>query len=97
MARRENTPVKVKIIVTRFVETEETQFKAVVQSLTGKNSNVAAPPRVCQPTAVKSSGRRPAGAGGQQSVPTAAPSLEDLDWVLRGLPSPAELSKLWVD
>ena len=33
-------PVKVKVIVTEFVETGAMHFKSVVQSLTGKNSVV---------------------------------------------------------
>ncbi|KAL6864890.1 hypothetical protein ACP4OV_016041 [Aristida adscensionis] len=35
-------PVTVKFIVTRHVEADAAHFKAVVQSLTGKDSNVAA-------------------------------------------------------
>ncbi|KAL0906015.1 hypothetical protein M5K25_024475 [Dendrobium thyrsiflorum] len=34
-------PAMVKVIVTRFVETDAVQFKSVVQSLTGKDSTVA--------------------------------------------------------
>ncbi|KAL5997592.1 hypothetical protein ACLOJK_008522 [Asimina triloba] len=36
-------PVKVRVIVTEFVETDALSFKAVVQRLTGRDSNAAAP------------------------------------------------------
>ncbi|KAK1275494.1 hypothetical protein QJS04_geneDACA011026 [Acorus gramineus] len=39
MSCRERGP-KVKIITTQFVQTDATQFKSVVQSLTGKNAKV---------------------------------------------------------
>ncbi|XP_038976712.1 VQ motif-containing protein 10-like [Phoenix dactylifera] len=35
-------PMKVRIIVTKHVQTDARQFKTVVQSLTGKDSMVAA-------------------------------------------------------
>ncbi|KAK1321300.1 hypothetical protein QJS10_CPA03g00153 [Acorus calamus] len=39
MSCRERGP-KVTIITTQFVQTDATQFKSVVQSLTGKNAKV---------------------------------------------------------
>lgn len=37
-ARRD--PVKVKVIMTKFVQTDAGSFKSVVQSMTGRDSNV---------------------------------------------------------
>lgn len=38
---RSKIPVKVVIINTQYIETDARSFKSIVQSLTGKNSNVA--------------------------------------------------------
>ncbi|PKA46038.1 hypothetical protein AXF42_Ash021244 [Apostasia shenzhenica] len=38
MSNAAGKPLKVKFIVTQFVETDEARFKSVVQSLTGKDS-----------------------------------------------------------
>ncbi|XP_020595860.1 VQ motif-containing protein 10-like [Phalaenopsis equestris] len=38
MSGHEQNQMKVKFIVTKFVETDEAQFKSVVQSLTGKDA-----------------------------------------------------------
>ncbi|KAH7682316.1 VQ domain-containing protein [Dioscorea alata] len=53
-------PVKVKVIVTRFVKTDALDFKSVVQSLTGKDSMAAEEtvPLPIRPTVVKGGKRQ---------------------------------------
>ncbi|KAJ0989352.1 hypothetical protein J5N97_007708 [Dioscorea zingiberensis] len=59
---RSLVPVKVKVIVTRFVQTDAMQFKSVVQNLTGKDSKAAeetvAPPPPERPMPVRGGKRQ---------------------------------------
>ncbi|CAK9167861.1 unnamed protein product [Ilex paraguariensis] len=91
-------PVKVVIINTRYVETDQLSFKSVVQSLTGKDSGVACTvekPFVGQRKR-KCGGGSGAGAGAGLRLCKEA-SFKDLERSLLELPPMEDLPSLWTE
>ncbi|CAL4896235.1 unnamed protein product [Urochloa decumbens] len=75
-------PVTVKFIVTKYVDADAAHFKSVVQSLTGKDSSIAAAGQ--SPVAVGPADRgrhRQTGVattGGGSLLDPSAPSIDDI-------------------
>uniref|UniRef100_A0A1D1ZBD2 Mediator of RNA polymerase II transcription subunit 13-like n=1 Tax=Anthurium amnicola TaxID=1678845 RepID=A0A1D1ZBD2_9ARAE len=100
--------VKVRVIVTRFVQTDERHFKSVVQNLTGMYSVVGGEgdgggreAEVGQPLAA-AHGRSRTTAGSRKDGrvpgnPMPPATLGDLHRMITELPSLEELRDIWVD
>ncbi|KAL8031899.1 hypothetical protein ABFX02_13G059200 [Erythranthe guttata] len=109
MMKRE-LPVKVVIINTQYVETDAVSFKSVVQSLTGKDSTVAAAAAAASPEKSKLKSRcSRASAFNYNSnsnsnsnnaierVVERGVSFKDFDRMLKELPSLDELYTLYAE
>ncbi|XP_047307479.1 VQ motif-containing protein 10-like [Impatiens glandulifera] len=90
------TPVKVVIIDTQYVETDACNFKSVVQQLTGKDATAASQAKYCAAKLASrsSSGGIVAGAGGscgEESFLSRGLSFKHFDGLLMDLPHLDEL------
>lgn len=95
MSRRNAEPVKITFINTQYVETDATSFKSVVQKLTGKDSTIAAEPKLVR---VRSKvGMSRGGTGGVGSGLSRGMSFKDFDRLLTELPPLDELYRLCSD
>ncbi|KAF5766500.1 putative VQ motif-containing protein [Helianthus annuus] len=96
---RRGDPVKVVIINTEYIETDATNFKSVVQHLTGKDS----PNPALSLNGKLSLGGRNDGGGGAGAGDMSSPmlnkgmSFRDLDKLLLELPTMDEMYQFCVD
>ncbi|KAK9267256.1 hypothetical protein L1049_009678 [Liquidambar formosana] len=108
MATARHEPVKVVLIDTKYVETDQMSFKSVVQSLTGKDSCVAwieessesfVGRKRSRTLTVASGGLKKPRSGGEVALMlTKDNSLKEFEKLLLDLPPPVEeLHWLWAD
>lgn len=90
--------MKVRIITTQFVRTDAANFKSVVQSLTGRDSNVTA--TIAEMGESSNMSRKKACVGEERLRPSRAPEnlkKEELESVLLELQSFDEFQGFWGD
>lgn len=96
-------PVKIVLINTQYVETDETSFKSVVQSLTGKDSRVAGEPtrmmtrRKREEEMVMKGGMKRVEMGRNNSILMRDWSFKDFDRLFKEMPPVDELYGMWVN
>ncbi|XP_058103397.1 VQ motif-containing protein 10-like [Magnolia sinica] len=91
--------VKVRIIVTQYIETDVMSFKSVVQSLTGRDSNAPQPLMAATTVSSDPSERKPSqdGEDGSWSTKQGNLQLEEFEKMLLESPSLDELLGLLSD
>ncbi|XP_058103627.1 VQ motif-containing protein 10-like [Magnolia sinica] len=98
MSTEGSCPVKVRIIVTEFVETDATSFKSVVQRLTGRDRNVIATEKMAEISngAPKKKVSKAAcvGEDGSWGSPESSEQLEEWERIFMEIPNLDEL-KAW--
>ncbi|XP_031285697.1 VQ motif-containing protein 1-like [Pistacia vera] len=99
----ERKPVKIVLINTQYVETDETSFKSVVQSLTGKDSRVEAEPtgttmrRKREEEMVMKGGVKRVEMRRNNSILMRDLSFKEFDRLLEEMPPVDELYGMWAN